>query len=62
METTKQIHIGVFHGSESSSGRIVGFDYQRQVWIDTNPQASRDARYSPGSASNPLPDLSGIRA
>lgn len=34
-----------------------GYDYERQVWVDTSPLALRDAEYRPGSASNPLESL-----
>ena len=50
------IHIGDFHGEQHPDG-VIGFDYRRQVWVDTRPTCERDYAFRPGSASNPLAKL-----
>ena len=42
------------HGEYRQDGSWIGFDYDRQVWIDTSPVTARDTTKTPGSASNPL--------
>ena len=46
-------------GAWRLDGSFVGYDYARQVWIDTSPDANdtRNRRALPGSAANPLPYL-----
>ena len=42
------------HGAYRTDGSWIGFDYEQQAWIDTDPNAERDPTCKPGSASNPL--------
>lgn len=42
-------------GAYRKDGSWIGFDYDRQVWIDTDPKAERDPTRKLGSACNPLP-------
>jgi hypothetical protein len=42
------------NGAYRPDGSWIGYDYARQVWIDTATTAERDASYPAGSACNPL--------
>lgn len=41
-------------GSYRPDGSYIGYDYGRQVWVDTSPAAQRDQGSKPGSALHPL--------
>lgn len=58
----RKIEFAQFSGAERTDGSVIGFDYGRQVWVDTCPTASRDPKFGPGTASNPLPSLAGVGA
>ena len=42
------------HGEYRPDGSWIGYDYDKQLWIDTSPLAERDPAYPAGSACNPL--------
>lgn len=50
---SRMIQKGQFRGDQYADG-VIGYDYGRQVWIDTRPGAERDPAMPAGSASNPL--------
>ncbi len=44
----------VLRGDVRVDGSYIGYDYDRQQWIDTSPTATRDPSAPLGSARNPL--------
>lgn len=44
-------------GAYRQDGSWIGYDYERQAWIDTSPSADRDETCSLGSACNPLASI-----
>lgn len=47
---------GSIRGTRRPDGSFVGYDYNRQEWIDTSFAALRDPSKPLGSASNPHAD------
>ena len=43
----------MLQGEYRADGTWIGYDYDRQEWIDTSPDAERDGAYPIGSACNP---------
>ena len=58
----RKIEFAQFSGAERADGSVIGFDYGRQMWIDTSLRAQRDPATEPGSACNPLPSFAGVGA
>ena len=57
----RQIEVGHFSGMRDDDGYVIGYDYQRQVWVDERPQTQRDPAMPLGSACNPLQTMRGVQ-